>query len=204
MMTATVPIAPPSASEPTSPMKISAGCALYQRNPMLAPTMAPQKMVTSPTCGMRLQFKVVGKDGVSADVGEHGQRAGGDHGAANGETVKPIREVHRVAGPDDDENHKSDERQESQRPQMRDAASRLRDKVRPKILEERNDQMRGVIRRAASAIRPARCDYHASQDLQHQLAARRSGPGCDGGRLSGNRRRIRWRRTPGWKKSPAK
>ena len=44
---------PPSASEPTSPMKISAGCALYQRKPMLAPTMAPQKIVTSLTAGIR-------------------------------------------------------------------------------------------------------------------------------------------------------
>jgi len=53
MMTATVPMAPPSASEPTSPMKTSAGWALYQRKPMLAPTMAPQKMVSSPASGMR-------------------------------------------------------------------------------------------------------------------------------------------------------
>src|ERR1035441_7564981 len=40
IITATVPIAPPSASEPTSPMNTSAGCALYQRNPMAEPTMA--------------------------------------------------------------------------------------------------------------------------------------------------------------------
>ena len=52
MMTATVPMAPPRAREPTSPMKISAGCALYQRNPMDAPTMDPQKTVSSPTSAM--------------------------------------------------------------------------------------------------------------------------------------------------------
>src|SRR6476646_896130 len=52
MITATVPMAPPSASEPTSPIKISAGCALYQRKPMLEPTMAPQKTVTSATWGI--------------------------------------------------------------------------------------------------------------------------------------------------------
>src|SRR5579859_2059078 len=52
MMIATVPIAPPSASDPTSPIKISAGCALYQRKPRLAPTIAPQKIVNSATCGM--------------------------------------------------------------------------------------------------------------------------------------------------------
>ena len=53
MITATVPIAPPSASDPTSPMNTSAGCALYQRKPMLAPTIDPQKMVTSLTSGIR-------------------------------------------------------------------------------------------------------------------------------------------------------
>src|SRR5579871_5049522 len=52
IMMATVPMAPPSASEPTSPIKISAGCALYQRNPILEPTMAPQKTVSSATCGI--------------------------------------------------------------------------------------------------------------------------------------------------------
>ena len=42
-----MPSAPPSASEPTSPMKISAGYELYQRKPRLAPTSAPQKIVSS-------------------------------------------------------------------------------------------------------------------------------------------------------------
>src|SRR6202521_44433 len=53
MITATVPIAPPSASDPTSPMNTSAGCALYHKNPIDDPTIAPQKTVNSPTCGMR-------------------------------------------------------------------------------------------------------------------------------------------------------
>ena len=44
-----VPMAPPRASEPTSPMKIFAGWALYHRNPMEAPTIVPQKTVNSPT-----------------------------------------------------------------------------------------------------------------------------------------------------------
>src|SRR3954471_16956935 len=51
MRSATVPSAPPSASEPTSPMKMSAGYELYQRNPRLAPTSAPQKIVSSPMSG---------------------------------------------------------------------------------------------------------------------------------------------------------
>src|ERR1700688_1940072 len=52
MITATVPIAPPSASDPTSPINTSAGCALYHRNPIDDPTIAPQKIVNSPTCGI--------------------------------------------------------------------------------------------------------------------------------------------------------
>src|SRR5258708_7426566 len=51
MATAAIPIEPPSAREPTSPMNTSAGCALYQRNPSDDPTSAPQKTVSSPTSG---------------------------------------------------------------------------------------------------------------------------------------------------------
>ena len=53
MRMATVPRAPPRPSDPTSPMKISAGYELYQRNPRLAPTSAPQKIVSSPAGGKR-------------------------------------------------------------------------------------------------------------------------------------------------------
>jgi hypothetical protein len=49
---ATAPSAPPMASEPVSPMKTSAGCALNQRKPSAAPTSAKQKMVSSPEPGM--------------------------------------------------------------------------------------------------------------------------------------------------------
>ena len=51
MRTATVPSAAPSASEPVSPMKTSAGCALNQRNPSEAPTIAAQKTASSPVPG---------------------------------------------------------------------------------------------------------------------------------------------------------
>src|SRR6185295_11286415 len=46
---ATLPMAAPRESEPTSPMKTSAGCELNQRKPRPAPTSAPQKTATSPT-----------------------------------------------------------------------------------------------------------------------------------------------------------
>src|SRR5262249_39259564 len=45
---ATRPSAAPSASEPTSPMNICAGYALYQRNPIPAAASAPQNTASSP------------------------------------------------------------------------------------------------------------------------------------------------------------
>ena len=40
-----------------------------------------------------LQFEVVGEDDVAADISEHGERAGGDDGAADGESVESVGEV---------------------------------------------------------------------------------------------------------------
>ena len=61
IMTATVPIAPPSASEPTSPMKTSAGCALYQRNPMAEPDHRAAKNRQLANLRHALQFEVGGE-----------------------------------------------------------------------------------------------------------------------------------------------
>src|SRR4029079_5504753 len=48
---ATNPIAPPSASAPTSPMNTWAGWVLNQRKPMPAPPIAPQNTASSPAPG---------------------------------------------------------------------------------------------------------------------------------------------------------
>ena len=48
---ASAPNAPPRANEPVSPIKTEAGCALYQRKPMQAPTSEAQKIVSSPAPG---------------------------------------------------------------------------------------------------------------------------------------------------------
>ena len=50
--TATVPIAPPSASAPTSPIIIEAGYALNHRKPSDAAITDAQKIATSPTFAM--------------------------------------------------------------------------------------------------------------------------------------------------------
>jgi hypothetical protein len=46
-------------------MKISAGYELYQRKPRLAPTSAPQKIVSSPGRLEPHQQQVVGEHGVA-------------------------------------------------------------------------------------------------------------------------------------------
>ena len=101
MITAMVPSVPPSDSEPTSPMNISAGCALYQRKPREAPTSAPQKTVSSPTRGNVLNFQIGGPAEVAAHVGQHGQRAGRDHRATNGQAIQSIGQVHGIRRADD-------------------------------------------------------------------------------------------------------
>src|SRR3954471_12842499 len=50
-MKAITPISPPSASEPVSPMKTSAGCELYHKKAMQPPISAPQITVSSPVPG---------------------------------------------------------------------------------------------------------------------------------------------------------
>ena len=81
--------------------------------------MAPQKIVNSPTMRHLLQLKIVGENRVAADVGEHRQRTGGNQRAADGESVKPVRQVDGVGGAHQHEDHKDDERQKRERPQMR-------------------------------------------------------------------------------------
>src|SRR5215207_1925652 len=54
---ATVPNAPPIASDPTSPMNTSAGGELYHRKPRLAPTIAPQKTVSSEADGLKVMSR---------------------------------------------------------------------------------------------------------------------------------------------------
>src|SRR6185295_20155159 len=52
---------PPSANDPTSPIKMSAGCALYQRKPRDAPVIAPQKMVNSEAPGVRARSRYLAR-----------------------------------------------------------------------------------------------------------------------------------------------
>ena len=94
---------PPSASEPTSPMKTSAGWELYHRKPRHAPTRAPQNTVTSPTPGDVGDLQVVGDHRVAGDVGEERVGGRGDSGGADRQAVEAVGEVDRVRRADQHE-----------------------------------------------------------------------------------------------------
>src|SRR5262249_44697775 len=74
---ATMPSAAPSASDPTSPMKISAGYELYQRNPSDAPTSEPQKIVSSDTGGKSTGSRRTGSTPFPATSAKAGEAAAG-------------------------------------------------------------------------------------------------------------------------------
>ena len=105
-------MAPPSASDPTSPMKISAGCALYQRKPRLAPVIEPQKMVSSEVRGLRASCRYSASCGVAAGVGQHRQRARGDHHQADGQAVQAVGQVDGVRRDHHHQRHEQEERRE--------------------------------------------------------------------------------------------
>ena len=44
-----------------------------------------------------LQLKIIGEDHVAADIGQHGERAGGDDGAADREAIETVGQIHGVA-----------------------------------------------------------------------------------------------------------
>ena len=88
VITASPAIAPPSPSEPVSPMKIVAGKALNHRKPMHPPTRQPASIARSYSPVMN----------VIADVGEQHDRR-----AARREAVEPVGEVDRAGRAGHDE-----------------------------------------------------------------------------------------------------
>ena len=92
-----------------------------------------------------LQFEVVGEDDVAADVGEHGERAGGDDGAADGEAVQAVGQVDGVAwSPSDTSMTKMTNGRKARKPQMRDVAAANATRGRGEGLDERHAQLRGI------------------------------------------------------------
>src|ERR1700692_3426226 len=89
MITATVPIAPPSASDPTSPINTSAGCALYHRNPIDDPTIAPQKInLHPPPVWQGRYFKERRNRWGAANIRDPRPPPRRNHGASNRQSVQ--------------------------------------------------------------------------------------------------------------------
>ncbi len=103
---------------------------------MLAPTIAPQKTVTSPTMRHTLQLKIIGKDDVAAHVGQHGQRARGNDRATDGQSIQSIGQIHCIAGADDHQDDEENKRQKRQHAQVRNRPQRVDGQIRPEALDE--------------------------------------------------------------------
>src|ERR1017187_1705188 len=118
-----------------------------------------------------LQFEIGRKRGVAAEVGEDGERSGGDHGATDGETVEAVGKIHGVAGPDNHDDNEDHEGQKGEGPQMRIRRPSLHYQVGPKLLKEWNQQAGGVL---SAILQGDERDgnHYAGRDLVTELGAR--------------------------------
>ena len=117
--TAIAPSAPPSASEPVSPMNTAAGGALYQRNPSPPPISAATKISDLAGPGHEMHAEVVGEVDPPDHVGDHPERARRDHHRHDRQPVEPVGQVHRVGRADDHQHREGQEEPaevEQQRP----------------------------------------------------------------------------------------
>ena len=90
------PKAPPIASEPTSPINTSAGGELYHRNPRLAPTIAPQKTVSSAAAGLCVMSRSLRPSRVAREIRQRRQSRHCDECHADRQPVESVREIYRV------------------------------------------------------------------------------------------------------------
>ncbi len=100
--------APPSASDPVSPMKTRAGWQLNQRKPSPLPASAAQNTPQIARAADQRQKKVSGQFRIAREVAE--DRVGQRHAdrAANREAVETVGQVHRVGSAHDDQREKDD------------------------------------------------------------------------------------------------
>ena len=109
--TATAPSAPPSGSEPVSPMKTMAGGALYQRKPRPAPISAARNTASSPVPADVDELQILGEVHVADEIGDQDEGGRRDHHRHDGKAVEPVGEVHRIGRAGDDEAANQDEEQ---------------------------------------------------------------------------------------------
>src|SRR4029077_8149246 len=118
-----------------------------------------------------LQFEVGCKSGVPAEVGENRERSGCNYSATDGEPVEAIGKVDGVARRDNHKHNKTDERQESQGPEVRVNRPSLDHQVRVELLDERHQQPGGVLSAVLQSDQRDR-NQDACRGLIAQLGAR--------------------------------
>ena len=112
-----------------------------------------------------LQFQISCESRVPAHVGENRQRPGRDHRASNRQPIKPIGQIHRIAGSHNHQRHERHKRQERHRPKLRMMLQRPDHQVGMKLLQEGHDQLGGV--HTIGLHRDQQRRYHdAGRDLQ--------------------------------------
>src|SRR5882724_3711143 len=116
-----------------------------------------------------LNFQIVRPAVVAADVSEHGERAGGDDGAADGEAVETVSEIDSVGRAGDDDCDEDEKRKKCERPEMFGVDERMDDEVRMHALQEWENELRGV-----SAVgrenEKRRANDEANKNLQREFA----------------------------------
>ncbi len=78
--------------------------------------------------GDEMDAEVFGEVDVADDIGDHAQRAAGDHHRHDGKAVQPVGQVHRIGGADDHDHAEGHEEQAE---------------VQQRVLEERQGQLVG-------------------------------------------------------------
>jgi len=81
---------------------------------------------------------------VAAHIGEHSERARGDDGAADGEAVETVGEIHGIRGTRDNNRDKQKKGQKRERPEMFGMNKRVNNQIRMHAFEERKNELRGI------------------------------------------------------------
>jgi hypothetical protein len=93
---------------------------------------------------MALQLEIIGKNHVAADVGEHGQRSGGNDGAADGKSVETVGKVNSIGRADQDKHDPQNEGNECEQREMRNRGGPVVPKqIGPQRFNERHRKVRG-------------------------------------------------------------
>ena len=153
--TAIVPIRPPSASEPVSPMKIAAGGALNQRKPRPGADDRAEDHGELAGAGHEMDLQIFGEDRVAGQIGDDAEGGGGDHDRHDGQPVEAVGQVHRVAGADDDDAGEGDEEPAE---------------IEQEVLDEGKGQRRGERRLAGAHDHPGGDAGDHELDRQPRLA----------------------------------